>query len=49
MRIHVKRAMERIKNYHIFDRTIAARLTDLADQMFFVCAILCNFWPPLCA
>ena len=49
MRIHVERAMECIKNYHIFDRTIAASLTDLADQMFFVCAILHNFWPPLCA
>lgn len=48
LRIHVERAMERIKNYHIFDRTIAASLTDLANQMFFVCAILCNFWPPLC-
>ena len=49
MRVHVERAMKRIKNYHISDRTIAASLTDLADQMFFVCAILCNFWPPLCA
>lgn len=48
IRIHVERAMERIKNYHIFDRTIASSLTDLANQMFFVCAILCNFWPPLC-
>jgi len=37
--IHLKRALEHIKNYHIFDRTIPASLTDLANQMFFVCAI----------
>jgi len=48
VRIHVERAMERIKNYHIFDRVIPSSLTDLTDQIFFVCAVLCNFWPPLC-
>ena len=48
LRIHVERAMERIKNYHIFDRNIAATLTDVAEQMFFVCAVLSNFQPPLC-
>ena len=26
LRIHVERAMERIKNYHIFDRTLPASL-----------------------
>ena len=40
VRIHVERAMERIKNYHIFDRTIPASLTDLANQMSFC---LCYF------
>ena len=48
VRIHVERAMERIKNYHIFDCTLPNSLTDLADQIFFVCAALTNFWPPLC-
>ena len=48
VRIHVERAMERIKNYHIFDRVIPASLTDLANQMFFVSSALSNFWPPLC-
>ena len=48
VRIHVERAMERIKNYHIFDKVIPASLTDLANQIFFVCAVLSNFWPPLC-
>ena len=46
--IHVERAMERIKNFHIFDRVLPATLTDLAEQMFFVCAALSNFLPPLC-
>ena len=48
LRIHVERAMERIKNYHIFDRTIPSSLTEVTEQMFFVCAVLTNFLPPLC-
>ncbi len=34
LRIHVERAMERIKNFHIFDRTLPVSLTDIADRMF---------------
>ena len=49
VRIHVERAMERIKNFHIFDRIIPQTLTDIAEQIFFVCAILSNFQPPLCS
>ena len=49
LRIHVERAMERIKNFHIFDRTIPASLTNVTEQMFTVCAILTNFLPPLCS
>jgi len=48
VRIHVERAMERIKNYHIFDKHIPSSSTDLANQIFFVCSVLSNFWPPLC-
>jgi len=48
LRIHVERAMERIKNFHIFDRVLPATLTDIADRLFFVCCILSNFHPPLC-
>ena len=48
LRIHVERAMEHIKNYHIFDRTLSSSLTDLAEETFFVCAVMCNFLPPLC-
>ena len=48
LRIHVERAMERIKNFHIFDRTLPVTLTGIADRMFFVCCFLLNFHPPLC-
>ena len=48
LRIHVERAMERIKNFHIFDRSIPASLTDITDRIFFVCCVLSNFQPPLC-
>ena len=45
--IHVERCMERIKNYHIFDEVMPLSLMDVADQIFFVCAVLTNFHPPL--
>ena len=46
--IHVERAMERVKNYHIFDRVLSISQADLANQIFFICSVLSNFWPPLC-
>ena len=48
LRIHVECTMERIKNYHIFDCTLPSSLTDLAEETFFVCPVMCNFLPPLC-
>ena len=48
LRIHVERCMERLKNYHIFDGVMSLSLMDIADQIFFVCAVLTNFHPPLC-
>ena len=48
LRIHVERAMERIKNFHVFDRPLPASFTDIANRMFFVCCVLSNFLPPLC-
>ena len=48
LRIHVERAMERIKNFHIFDRVLPASLTDIADRLFYVCCSLSTFHPPLC-
>ena len=43
LRIHVERCMERIKNFHIFDGVMPLSLIDVADQIFFVCAVLTNF------
>jgi len=48
IRIHVERAMERIKNFHIFDRTLPSSMSTVANQIFYVCAVLSNFQPPLC-
>ena len=46
--IHVERAIERIKNYHILD-FIPTTLckSGLIDMIFFVCAMLTNFMSPL--
>ena len=49
LRIHVERAMERIKNFHILDGTIPSSLTNVAEQIVFVCAMLTNYLPPLCS
>ena len=47
-RIHVERAIERIKNYHILDYVpITLCSSGVIDQIFFVCAMLTNFLPPL--
>ena len=48
LRFHVERAMEQLKNFHIFDRALPASFRDTANQVFFVCAVLTNFNPPLC-
>ena len=47
VRIHVERAIGRIKNYHILDGTLPLTLAHVADQIFTVCAYLTNFLPPL--
>ncbi|XP_035697983.1 uncharacterized protein LOC118430999 [Branchiostoma floridae] len=47
VRIHVERAIERIKNYHILDGNLPISMTLHADQVFTVCAYLTNFLPPL--
>ena len=48
LRIHAERAMERIKNYHILDFIpITLCRGGKIDMIFFVCAMLTNFLPPL--
>ncbi|XP_066304508.1 putative nuclease HARBI1 [Branchiostoma lanceolatum] len=47
VRIHVERAIGRIKNFHILDGVMPITLFPHADQLFTVCAYLTNFSPPL--
>ena len=37
LRIHVERAMEQLKNFHIFDRPLCSSYRDTANQFFFKC------------
>ena len=46
-RIHVERAIQRIKTYHILDNEIRLSMAHLAEQIFTVCAYLVNFQPPI--
>jgi len=47
LRIRVERGIERIKNWHIFDRCLPIRLAPVASEVFFVVGGLTNFQPPL--
>jgi len=46
VRVHVERAIGRIKNYHIL-HLIPNFMHSNANQLFFVCAFLSNFQPSL--
>ena len=47
LRIHVERAIGRIKEFWIFQPTIPASMWDSVNELVYVCAMLCNFSPPL--
>lgn len=47
VRIHVERAIGRIKNYHILDGIMPLSLKHIANQIFTVVSFLTNFLPPL--
>ena len=47
LRIHVERAIGRIKNYHILDGTLPNTLSPYSNQIFTVCGLLTNFLLPL--
>jgi len=42
MHIHVERAMNKIKNFHIWDGAVPVHQFTLVNQMWAMCAILCN-------
>ena len=46
-RIHVERAIGRMKNFALLRHTMPITLLPIADDIVTVCACLCNFLPPL--
>lgn len=42
LRIHIERAINKIKNFHIWDRVIPLNLMGIVNQMWAVCGFLCN-------
>ena len=47
LRIHVERAINKIKNFHIWDSVIPLNPFGVANQMWSVCAFLCNIQDPI--
>ena len=47
LRIHVERAINKIKNFRIWESVIPLSLIDIANQMWTVCAHLCNLQDPI--
>lgn len=47
LRIHVERAIGRIKEFRIFQPTIPASMWGSINELVYVCAMLYNFSPPL--
>lgn len=47
LRIYVERAINKVKNFQIFDRVIPFSLFRVVNQMWSVYAMLCNIQDPL--
>lgn len=47
VRIHVERAINKIKNFHMWDRVIPLSMFGLVNQMWSICSFLCNTHDPL--
>lgn len=48
-RIHVERAIGKVRNFHIFDRRIPIKSAGVANQIWTDCCLLSNFQDPLIA
>ena len=47
VRIHVERAIERVKNYHILQGVVPLSIHEQLDYIWFICCMLTNFLPSL--
>ena len=47
LRIHVERAIRRVKEFDILSGTMPASVAGSANQIWTVCCLLCNFQNPL--
>ena len=47
VRIHVERAIQRVKKFRIIRNEIPLILQGSVNQIWTVCCLLCNFLPPL--
>lgn len=47
LRIHVERAIERLKKFKILSNTMPLKCKNVSNQMITVCAFLCNLQKPL--
>jgi len=47
LRIHVERAIQRMKKFRLLKEVIPISIAAVANQALFVCAALCNFLKPL--
>jgi len=47
LRIHVERAIGRIKEFRILQSPICNTMWDSINEVIYVCTMLCNFSPPL--
>lgn len=47
IRVHVERAINKIKNFHLWDSVVPLSLFGVVNQMWSVCAFLCNIQDPL--
>ena len=43
LRIHVERGINKIKNFHIWDSIVPFTMFGVVNQMWSVCAMICNF------
>ena len=47
LRVHVERAISRVKEYRILQGTLPASMWDSIGHVIYVCCMLSNFGPPL--